>query len=108
MNYHGDIPEEHRQWMEELQEMEAHYTANMAVYPLDRIAQAYVCCAHDWYDLECEEDGERLLKLAEAVCPGYFLNYMPQHMMEDELYALLVNQLLEKVGQTLQILLDKK
>lgn len=99
---YGDIPPYHKELMEDLEEMEAYFTANMATLPLDRIAQGYVCCAHDWYDLECEEDGERLLKLAEAVCPNYFTDYMPNQMMEDELFATLVKQLSEKLGSLLQ------
>jgi hypothetical protein len=91
----GDVPEEHKQLAQELQEAEEYWDERLAKKkaPLELLAKAYVCLAHDWYDIGCEEDGQRLLEKAEGTCPGYFKEVMLEQAEQDPDFDHLVRRL---------------
>ena len=103
----GDIPEEHRELADQLWAFEA--TIVMSGAPPERMAQIYTCLAHDWYEIDVEEEGNRLLLKAEKIFPGYFKETVIKHALEDpdfdqlvrgitlELIALLVGNLNDRV-----------
>ncbi len=56
-------------------------------------AQVYVCLAHDWYQMDMDEEGSRLLLKANEVFPGYFNTLVIQHTIENENFDLVVKNL---------------
>lgn len=93
MKVAGDISADDREWMEQLEEQEAFFDSKYDTSPLRILAKAYVCLAHDWYQLGLEEEGNRLLEKAEKFCPGYFKDLLPEDIKEDEMYDFLVKNL---------------
>jgi hypothetical protein len=95
MKLAGDLSEEERKLTQELVEMESILDDKFRQQsmPSDRIAKGYVCVAHDWYALYCEEEGHRVLDKSEIVCPGYFKNFVQKHMAEDGFYDKIMNSL---------------
>jgi hypothetical protein len=76
--------------------------------PNERKAQIYVCLAHDWYQIDMDEEGSRLLLKANRVFPGYFKTLVIQHSIEDENFDLIVKNLtLELAWMLLSRLGDK-
>ncbi len=75
--------------------------------PKDRKAQIYTCLAHDWYQMDMEEEGARLLLKADKTYPGYFKGLVIEHTLESEdfdkviknLTLELVNMLLSRLGE---------
>jgi len=103
MKLFGDVPEEHRELARQLDEMEEYFdgAAKRGNLPMEKIAQGYVCGAHDYYQIDCEEEGNRLLEKAEKVCPGYFKTFMVQHTKEDKDFDTLVKQLTSELAYLL-------
>jgi hypothetical protein len=62
-------------------------------YPLERKAQIYTCLAHDWYQLDMEEEGNRLILKAEKVCPGYFKGPVIKHQLESPDFDIVIRNL---------------
>lgn len=60
-------------------------------------AQGYTCLAYDWYDIDLEEEGNRLLLKAEAICPGYFKQTINQQTEVNPGFAFLVERLTAKI-----------
>lgn len=60
-------------------------------------AKSYVCLSHDYFDLEIEEEGERLLLKANKLYPNYFSKILPTHMKEDKDYNTLIVQIAGKI-----------
>jgi hypothetical protein len=95
MRLAGDLSDEERALSKELEVMEIllddkFRQKSMAI---DRIAKGYVCIAHDWYALHCEEEGNRVLDKSELVCPGYFKDFVQKHISEDGFYSRIVTSL---------------
>ena len=90
MRAYGDIPADHLNLIEELQNLE--YWFNIHGDEISQLSSAkgFVSMAHDWYMMEIEEEGERLLKRAEKECPGYFKGPIFVHIAKDEDFAMLV------------------
>lgn len=95
MKLAGDVPEEHKQLALELQDAESYWDSRSSKksVPVELLAKAYVCLAHDWYDIGCEDDGQRLLEKAEQTCPGYFKEVMLEQTMLDPDFDMLVRRL---------------
>ena len=95
MRLAGDLSEEERVLSRELELMELYLDdkSRQKSMAIDRIAKGYVCIAHDWYALYCEEEGHRVLDKSEMVCPGYFKNFVQKHTAEDEFYDNIVKSL---------------
>ena len=83
MKLSGDVPQEHRDIAEQLDLFERNIDADKSL-PKERKAQIYTCLAHDWYHLDADEEGGRLLIKAEKVSPGYFKETVIKHTLEDE------------------------
>lgn len=95
----GDVPEEHKELAKQLLETENYFDQKDLEHLVanEIRAKAYVCLAHDWYQIGCEEEGEKLLLKAEKVCPGYFKEIMVKHTEEDSDFNLVVKQLTSEV-----------
>ena len=100
----GDASKKDRDLAEELEAFELSIEGKTK-YPKEKRAQMLVCLAYDWFELDCEEEGNRLLLKASEVCPGYFQTFMLQHQREDRDFNLvvkgiglkLINNLLENI-----------
>ena len=62
-------------------------------YTNDRKAQLYTCLAHDWFMLDMEEEGTRLILKAEEICPGYFTGAVIQHQVENPNFGTVIKNL---------------
>lgn len=89
----GDVSEEEKQLSFELEEMESYLDSRNKNSYADIMAQGYVCLAHDWYELNMEEEGHRLLEKAESVYPGYFKNLISVHTSKDKDFERLVKNI---------------
>jgi hypothetical protein len=89
---HGDVTEKDKLLAEELESFEKFLTTyeNM---PPNKGARMAVCLAHDWYQLGCEEDGARLLKLASKFAPDYFKEQIKTDAAEDPLFNRVVRNI---------------
>lgn len=92
MKFGGDVPVGDRKISKQLVEFEKEVD-NDDSYPNEKRAQLYVCMAHDWYDLNMEEDGDRLLLKAEAICPNYFRDHITPQMIENEKFEILIKRI---------------
>lgn len=86
------MPEQYRKLALDLEDAERE-TDFRGDVPKDKKAKIYTCLAHDWYDIEMEEEGNRLLLKAEKVFPGYFKELVIQHMLEDAAFEYLVKRI---------------
>ena len=97
---YGNVPEEHREAVKKLLEQEASLEEHIEMLP-KYVAQGYICLAHDWYEMNMEEEGQRLLLRANAVCPGYFKEHMIKHTEENQNFRIIVIRLQAMVKQWL-------
>jgi len=63
------------------------------VLPAGRKAQIFTCLAHDWYQMDMEEEGARLLNKAEKTFPGYFRGLVIEHSLESDGFDMVVKNL---------------
>jgi len=56
-------------------------------------AMMYVCMAHDHYQMDMDEEGNRLLMKAERAYPNYFKTLITEHTKSNPDFATLVNRL---------------
>ena len=92
MKLAGDLTKKQKAQAQELTEFERLVDHDSA-YPKDRKAQIYTCLAHDWYQLDMEEEGNRLVVKAEKVCPGYFKGPVIQHQKENPDFDIVIKNL---------------
>lgn len=69
--------------------MEAVLLRNKRISKVNQ-AKGYVYIIYHWYAMGMDEEGNRLLKKIEEVCPEYFRKHIKKHMEEDEKYNDLV------------------
>jgi hypothetical protein len=92
-NLHGDIPPDHVELAKELEEMEVKLDSVISNLDKSLYAKSMVCLAADWYGMGDDDKGSQLLEKADRACPGYFDNEMQNHIDEDELFSILVQQM---------------
>ena len=46
-------------------------------------AKMFTCLAHDWFQMDDDLNGDRLLEKANKTCPGYFTNEVDKHRDSD-------------------------
>lgn len=102
----GDVSDEHKELARELEELEKYFNGDQL--PPEYRARGYVCCAHDWYKMGADEEGNRLIEKAEDVCPGYFQDIMIEHIKEDSDFALLCQSLVSELAYMLLYRLKQK
>jgi hypothetical protein len=98
MKYFGDISEEHRELVKELEALEKWFNEHGNDLPAGAIAKGMTCIAHDYFCMEMEETGERFLKEAEKHCPGYFKGPIFVHIDKDSDFRHLIKQLKKTLG----------
>jgi hypothetical protein len=101
MKLAGDVPKEVQDQADQLSDFEKLVDGDP--YSHERKAQLYVMLAHDWFMMDMEEEGERLLYKARGICPGYFAGAMIQHQVENANFATIVKNL---TGELRSLLLD--
>ena len=101
------MPDEHRTLATALQ-LEETLTGQDKTLPKELKAMSYTCLAHDWYDIDLEEEGNRLLLKAEAICPGYFKETINQQTAANPNFAFLVERLTNKIVALLAASLKAK
>jgi len=97
MRYFGDIPASHLERAKELQSLEDWFNKQTNIPP-DKAAKGLTCIAHDYYYIEFDEEGDRLLKMVEKVFPGYFTDMVYHQAIKDGEFAQLLEQLCESMG----------
>jgi len=93
MRTFGDIPENHVILLKELIRLEEWFYEFADTIPLLSVGKGLTCIAHDYYAVFMEEEGERLLRLANVYCPGYFKGPILVHIEKDKDFARLINSL---------------
>ena len=86
---------------------QAEYETMNGPLPPERKAQIFTCLAHDWYQMDMEEEGARLLLKADKVYPGYFKGLVIEHTLESEGFDTVIRNLtlelaymmLSRIGQ---------
>ena len=91
MMSYGDIPEKDRKLVEELRKLEQWFYGHGAQIQKSMAAKGFTSIAHDYYFVDFEEEGDRLIYLAEKMAPGYFRDLVYVHMGKDpEFYKLMI------------------
>jgi len=101
MKYFGDIPAEHLELLKTVQSLEALVDAHLKDFPPLALAKGFTSIAHDYYGIEFEEEGDRLIQRAEHYYPGYFKKPIHIHMEKDPLFNILVHRLKDTLGYDL-------
>lgn len=101
MKFAGDVSQEDRELIFQIKDLEKWADQNDKL-AADLKAKIYTCLAHDFYDIEFEDEGHALLLKAESVYPHYFRDKMPDHMREDEMYKKVVVRMSIKLGGLLR------
>ncbi|HEY5236212.1 MAG TPA: hypothetical protein VIJ14_08550 [Rhabdochlamydiaceae bacterium] len=95
---HGDIPKEDLERVERLQELEAwFYEHGSSIHPY-YMGKGLTSMSHDYFQMDFEEEGDRLLKLAEKYSPGYFKGPIYQQAEKDKDFAQLVMNMRKTLG----------
>ena len=98
MKKYGDMPPCHLDHIGELTGLESYFYKNRSkIQPL-AAAMGMVCLAHDYYIMDLEEEGDRLLNMAEKIYPGYFKGPIYIHIKEEREFAFLIEQLKDTLG----------
>ena len=95
MNYFGDIPIEHLELVNSLRELEALVEQNADQLPKLVLSKGETCLAYDYYFIDMEEEGERLLDKASSNSPGYFMGPVLSDMKKDPEFNLLMELFIE-------------
>lgn len=106
MKFAGDLSEAQKAEAEELTKFERLVDGDP--YPNERKAQLYVMVAHDWFMLDMEEEGNRLLLKANTICPGYFTDPMIQHQLENPNFDTIIKGLTGELRHLLMGILRNK
>jgi hypothetical protein len=97
MKYFGDIPQKHLDLVKDLTELEDWFEEHGKSIKPEMAAKGFVSMAHDYIFMDMEEQGERLLKRAEQVYPGYFKEKIQEHRKSSD-FDELVNNLTKTLG----------
>lgn len=92
MKTSGDLTPSQREHVENLTKYEQSVDDDLT-FSKEKRAQLYVCVAHDYYQLDMDEEGNRLLLKAEDACPGYFKTVVIQHQLESPNFDRLIKNL---------------
>lgn len=98
MKCYGDISPQDLKLVSELEEMERYFHKNRSDFPNSLLAKTMTCMAHDYYFMSMEEQGDRLLCLAEKYSSGYFKETIHTHAVEDPDFSFLVSNLITSMG----------
>lgn len=98
MKSYGDIPHSDRERVKELTELETWFRDNSHTISSLSHAKGLTCLAHDYYDIDMEEEGYRVLLLAEKHHSGYFKGPIYEDMEKDESFKRLVKQIKTTIG----------
>lgn len=105
---HGDIPEEHRQLVEELLDLEDYFDSKIENIKPNERAKGFVCISHDFYQMGDDDKGSDLLIKANVVCPGYFDNEMKEHVAKSPDFAALIQSLSNIIFNIAKSTLEQK
>ena len=98
MKTYGDISQEHRELVAELTTLEQWFNEFGNTIPKESSAMGLVAMAHDYYGMEMEEQGDKLLYRAHDQCKDYFRNQIYDHMKRNPDFNYLVQALKKSLG----------
>lgn len=101
MKYYGDIPVEHLETVNELRFLEELVEKHSKDFPVLQLAKGFVGLALDYYTMEMEEEGDRLILKAEKLAPGYFKGPIISDVNKDYEFAIVVEHLRHTMGYDL-------
>lgn len=87
------VPEWQKQLAPQLREIEKSIEEMIPSIPAAEKAKCYVSLAYDWYSMGANAEGQKLIKKAEAVCPGYFSKEARKQMAESPTFNYLMNNI---------------
>ena len=93
MKAYGDIPKEHLELIKELEDLEAIFNTYEDTFAPELAAKGLTAMSHDYYAMDMEEQGDRLINRAEGIFPGYFMKKIHEHTQKDKEYDKVVNQM---------------
>lgn len=96
MKLYGDVSAKDQELVDELVEAEKYWdeqAASNKKYKKAIIAKAYVCLAHDWFDIGIDERGTELILKADTIYPGYFKKEIKEDMDNDPEFNNVVNNI---------------
>ena len=98
MKYYGDIPVEHLETLNELVKLEDWFSTHGDSIAPSMAAKGFVSMSHDYFAMYMDEEGCRMLRVAESCCQGYFKNKIADHRASDGTYDYLVECLKNTSG----------
>lgn len=98
MKYFGDIPAEHLETLNELVKLEDWFFTNGDTIAPSMAAKGFVSMSHDYFSMFMDEEGDRMLNIAESSCKGYFKKKIIEHRNADGSYDYLVECLKNTSG----------
>jgi len=101
MKMAGDVKDKHRLHAVELEKCEREIETNPKFALAELKAKFYCCLAHDWYQMDMDEEGHRLLLKADDVCPGYFKGPVIKQVEESEEFGIIIKNLTIELLQLL-------
>ena len=101
MKYFGDIPAKHLELLRELLSLEELVNDKLKDFSSLALAKGFVSISHDYYNMDMEEEGDRLIQRAENCHGGYFKKPIHIHMEKDPLFNILVHRLKDTLGYDL-------
>lgn len=93
MKAYGDIPQFHADLIKEISTLLEYLMLNKDALPNLMFSKCMTSIAHDYFQMDMEEEGEKYLKLAANHSPGYFIAPIICEMKKDKLFDHLVTNL---------------
>lgn len=103
MKTFGEISEHDLKVLNELEFLEDWIHRHGQKITPDMKARGMICMAHDYYFIEMEEEGDRMIMAAERFCPGYLKETIHKHVQKDQDFGLIVEELKTTLGMPLMV-----
>lgn len=103
MKTYGDISPQDLSVLRELEFLEDWIHRHGAGITPVMKARGMVCMAHDYYFIEMEEEGDRMIQAAERFYPGYLKSAIHEHAKKDQSFAIVVEELKTTMGMNLMV-----
>lgn len=90
MKTYGDIPQKHADLIKEIDTLLEFLMLNKDALPHLSFSKCMTSIAHDYFQMDMEEQGEKYLKLAAEHSLGYFVAPVFSQMKQDPLFDTLI------------------
>ena len=95
MKAYGDIPQDHTDLIKEIDTLLVYLELNKDSLPNLAYSKCMTSLAHDYFQMDMEEEGEKYLRIAATHSPGYFMAPIFIEMKKDIRFDHLVSNLKE-------------